>query len=87
MLIRLLTYNIKSGGHGREELILDILRQSQADIIVLQEAFDDTPLHAFAQALDMDYYIAASNVNWCSRPCHRGCSGCCGYRGGMSFVL
>ena len=64
MLIRLLSYNIKSGGHGREELILDILRQSQADIIVLQEAFDDTPLHAFAQALGMNYYLAASNVKW-----------------------
>jgi endonuclease/exonuclease/phosphatase family metal-dependent hydrolase len=64
MMIRLLNYNIKSGGHGREALILDILRQSQADIIVLQEVFDDTPLHAFAQTLDMNYYIAASNVKW-----------------------
>jgi len=63
-MIRLLTYNIKSGGHGREALILDILRQSQADIIVLQEVFDDTPLPAFAQTLDMNYYIAASNVKW-----------------------
>jgi exodeoxyribonuclease-3 len=64
MLIRLLTYNIKSGGHGREELILDFLRQSQADIIVLQEAFTDTPLHSFAQTLGMEYYLAASNVKW-----------------------
>lgn len=64
MLIRLLTYNIKNGGHGREELILDILRQSQADIIILQEAFTDTPLHAFGQALGMQYYLAVSNVKW-----------------------
>jgi exonuclease III len=63
-MIRLLTYNIRSGGHGRESLIIDIMRQSQADIIVLQEVFDDTPMQAFAQALEMDYYVAASNVKW-----------------------
>jgi exonuclease III len=64
MTIRLLTYNIMNGGHGRENLIVDIIRQSQADIVVLQEVFDDTPMPAFAQALGMDYYVAASNVKW-----------------------
>lgn len=64
MTIRLLTYNIKNGGLGRENLIVEIIRQSQADMIVLQEVFDDTPMQAFAQALEMDYYVAASNVKW-----------------------
>lgn len=38
MAIKLLSYNIRRGGVGREKQISDVIRASGADIVVLQEA-------------------------------------------------
>lgn len=40
MGLRLLSYNIKFGGRGREELIAAVIRAADPDIVLLQEATD-----------------------------------------------
>lgn len=46
-MIRLLTYNIHGciGRNGREEpeAVLEVIRQSEADVVALQEVYDDLP--------------------------------------------
>jgi exodeoxyribonuclease-3 len=36
--LRILTYNIRRGGAGREAALVDVIRASNADIVILQEA-------------------------------------------------
>ena len=38
MMLRLLSYNIRHGGVGREKEIANVIRECDADIVVLQEA-------------------------------------------------
>lgn len=38
--LRLLSYNIKFGGHGREDALATVIRAAQPDIVLLQEATD-----------------------------------------------
>lgn len=40
MKLRLLSYNIRYGGLGRETAIANVIRASEADVVVLQEATD-----------------------------------------------
>lgn len=53
--LRTATYNIEMGGNGREEMLLDVLRQSNADIIGLTEADDAGVVRELAAALGMTY--------------------------------
>ena len=53
--LRTATYNIEMGGKGREAALLDVLRQSNADIIGLTEADDENVVRELAQALGMTY--------------------------------
>jgi endonuclease/exonuclease/phosphatase family metal-dependent hydrolase len=39
MSLRVMTYNILDGGQNREEHILDVIKTSQPDIVILQEVF------------------------------------------------
>jgi exodeoxyribonuclease-3 len=36
--VRLLSYNIKHGGRGREQALIDVIRGASADLVVVQEA-------------------------------------------------
>jgi exodeoxyribonuclease III len=38
--LRLLSYNIRFGGRGREEALAAVIREARADVVVLQEAID-----------------------------------------------
>lgn len=51
--MRLLTYNVLLGGHGREDRIADLLLRSQADVIALQEASDLALVRRLAHRLEM----------------------------------
>ncbi|MGC8461951.1 MAG: endonuclease/exonuclease/phosphatase family protein [Candidatus Dormibacteria bacterium] len=51
--LRLLSYNILMGGTGRLAHIERICERSQADIVILQEAIDDSPLLEMAGRLGM----------------------------------
>ncbi len=53
MNLKILTYNILDGGHGREALILAVLQHAQPDIIVLQEVYEARFVRDLGQALGM----------------------------------
>lgn len=59
-MIRLLSYNIKYGGRGRERAIADVIRSASPDVVLLQEATDP---HVIEQ-LSRDTGLA----HWGSRP-------------------
>ncbi len=61
MSLRVLTYNILDGGHGRESLIREVLQTHQPDVVFLQELFSPTFAHDLAQSLDMQYFFAEGN--------------------------
>ncbi len=56
-----MTYNISDGGAGRQDLILEVLEQSQADVILLQEIFSESTVHKFSSKLGMAYFVAEGN--------------------------
>lgn len=61
MSLRVLTYNISDGGHGREHIILELLQAHQPDVVFLQELFSPTNTHDLPQNLDMQYFFAEGN--------------------------
>jgi endonuclease/exonuclease/phosphatase family metal-dependent hydrolase len=48
--LRLLSYNIKYGGTGREDAIASVIREAAPDVVVLQEATDPTVVRRLASA-------------------------------------
>ena len=40
MIVKLLSYNIRFGGRGREQEIAGVIRSADPDIVVFQEATD-----------------------------------------------
>lgn len=58
MPLRLVSYNIRFGGRGREALIAKALGPAKPDIVVLQEATYPYVVERVAAALDMPYWAA-----------------------------
>ncbi|MEP7293982.1 MAG: endonuclease/exonuclease/phosphatase family protein, partial [Chloroflexota bacterium] len=61
MRLRLMTYNIRYGGRGHEEQILEVIRSAQPDVVLLQEVTDSIIVQDFAAALNMQSFIAQGN--------------------------
>jgi exodeoxyribonuclease-3 len=47
-MLRLLSYNIRYGGTGREEALADVVRQAEPDLVILQEATTPAVVEAVA---------------------------------------
>lgn len=62
MILKLLTYNIRHGGGGREALIAEVVRAAGADVVVFQEATDPGVIRSIAQSTGMPV--------WNARPQH-----------------
>ena len=62
MKLRLLSYNIRYGGQGREAAIAAVIRSADPDIVMLQEATDRGVVARLAQLTGLP--------NWDSRPRH-----------------
>lgn len=58
MTIRLLSYNIKRGGAGREQRLAGVISACRADIVVLQEARTPAVVEAVAAAAGMGHWGA-----------------------------
>jgi exodeoxyribonuclease-3 len=56
--IRVLTYNIRRGGAGREEALGHVIRACRADVVVLQEATDPAIVERLAMANDMEQHAS-----------------------------
>ena len=60
MTFRILSYNVRRGGSGREAVLAAVIRSSSADIVVLQEATRPDVVERVAQDAGMQ--------QWASRP-------------------
>jgi endonuclease/exonuclease/phosphatase family metal-dependent hydrolase len=60
--LRLLSYNIRFGGSGREEQLAAVIRATDADVVLLQEATDPVVVSRVAERARMPH--------WGSRPGH-----------------
>jgi exodeoxyribonuclease-3 len=56
--LRLVSYNIRFGGRRRRELIADVLRSTEPDLVVLQEAVDPAVVAWLGSELDLPVVIA-----------------------------
>lgn len=57
-MLRVLTYNIRLGGTGRERQLAGIIRASAADVVVLQEATRPDVVRRLAEAADLPHWGA-----------------------------
>lgn len=62
MRLKLLSYNIRFGGLGREDQLAEAIRATGADMVVLQEATNPRVVERIARATEMNI--------WASRPNH-----------------
>ena len=56
MTLRLLSYNIRYGGTGREDSIAAVIRSCSPDIVVLQEATDPAIVERIAERSDLPHW-------------------------------
>ena len=56
MTLRLLSYNIRYGGHGREEVLAAVVRSASPDLVVLQEATRPEVVEQVARATGMGHW-------------------------------
>lgn len=56
--LRLVSYNIRFGGRGRDGLIADVLGKLEPDVVVFEEAYDVRVLDAIAGRLGMHTVLA-----------------------------
>lgn len=62
MTLKLMSYNIRFGGRGREALMTEVITAVSPDIVVFQEASDPRVIEALAQATGL--------TRWAARPAH-----------------
>jgi endonuclease/exonuclease/phosphatase family metal-dependent hydrolase len=59
--MRIVSYNILTGGEGRADPLVEVLLAQRADVIGLVEAEDPAVLERIARRLEMDYIQAVGN--------------------------
>lgn len=63
MIIKLLSYNIRFGGTGREEQLAAVIRQTKPDIVVFQEATAPRVIEQLAAATAMQTWAAQAGYS------------------------
>ena len=58
MIVKLLSYNIRFGGHGREAELAEVIRTVAPDIVVFQEAIDPNVIERLATATTLPIWAA-----------------------------
>ena len=58
MLVRILSYNIRRGGTGREQQLAAVIRTCEPDLVVLQEATNPDVVKAIAEAAGMEQWAS-----------------------------
>ena len=69
MTLKLLSYNIRFGGRGRESRLAEVIQQVAPDIVVFQEATDPRVIEGLAEATGMPVWAArhAHSIGYISR--------------------
>ena len=62
MIVKLLSYNIRFGGRGREKQLGEVIRSIAPDVVVFQEATDPALIERLAEMTEM--------ASWSARPEH-----------------
>ena len=62
-MLRLLSYNIRHGGVGREKKIAEVIRECDPDIVVLQEATHPRGVKALADETGMEKWAATDRYS------------------------
>lgn len=57
-LIRLLSYNIRFGGRGREEAIAEVISSASPDLVVFQEAIEPAVIEKLSEITKMPFWSA-----------------------------
>ena len=57
-MLRLLSYNIRFGGTGREDLLAEVIRRCEPDIVALQEASDVGVVERLSFQTGLEYWAA-----------------------------
>jgi endonuclease/exonuclease/phosphatase family metal-dependent hydrolase len=67
--LKLLTYNIRFGGKGRDSRLAEVIRNISPDIVVFQEATDTRVIEKLAKTTDFPYWAAqrAHSIAYLSR--------------------
>ena len=58
MIVKLLSYNIRFGGRGRERELAEVIRSVSPDLVVLQEATDPEVISRLAATTGMPVWSA-----------------------------
>ena len=69
MIVKLLSYNIRFGGRGRERELAEVVRATAPDIVVFQEATDAGLISRLAAATEMPFWAARNehSIGYISR--------------------
>lgn len=62
-MIRLLSYNIRRGGAGREQALLDVIRPCAPDIVVFQEATEPAVIERLSKESGLIYWAAMPRLS------------------------
>lgn len=57
-MLRLLSYNIRFGGRGREDSIARVIRRAEPDVVIFQEASDPRVVQRLAHLTEMSHWGA-----------------------------
>ena len=58
MILKLLSYNIRFGGLGREKALSEVIKNIDPDVVVFQEAIHPEVIERLAQSTGMTYWAA-----------------------------
>ncbi len=58
MIVKLLSYNIRFGGRGRERELAEVIHAVAPDLVVFQEAIDPDVISRLSAAVDMPFWAA-----------------------------
>ncbi len=68
-MLKLLSYNIRFGGRGREAQLAEVIRRVAPDLVVFQEAIEPRVIETLASATGLRYWAAraAHSIGYISR--------------------
>lgn len=69
MIVKLLSYNIRFGGRGREKQLAEVIRSISPDIVVFQEATDPALIERLSESTEMGSWSARAehSIGYISR--------------------
>jgi endonuclease/exonuclease/phosphatase family metal-dependent hydrolase len=67
--IRLLSYNIRFGGIGREKLLAEVIQSVSPDIVIFQEAIVPAVIEQISAETNLPFWVSEANhsIGYCSR--------------------